>query len=248
MFRRRPKPVATPDPEHDGVDAIDVEGEAATGAEPATGSVPTGPAGKPARANGPWDVDELDGSHPSHARARIDLGGLRIRPVSGMRIQMQVDSATGRATSVLMVSEQAAVQLMVIAAAKSALLWPRTITAVAADARRRGGTATQAEGPWGPVLQMSVPVTTADGSSGVQPSLVIGIDGPRWMVRATLIGQAATDQKVHDQMMLVVQDTVVVRGEVPMAPGELIELRPPPRPEPQDADEPSPRDDPAPES
>jgi hypothetical protein len=184
MFRRRPKPDATAGPPA-GDPADDTADDAAATAGATAGATPAGetpqadePVGKPARANGPWDVDEVDGSHPSHSRSRIDLGGLRIRPVPGMQIQMQVDSGTGKATSVLMVSEQAAVQLMVIAAAKSASLWPRTITAVATDARRRGGTATQADGPWGPVLQLSVPVTTTDGASGVQPSLVIGIDGP----------------------------------------------------------------------
>jgi hypothetical protein len=60
--------------------------------------------------------------------------------------------------------------------------------------------------------------------------MVVGIDGPRWMLRATLIGKAAVEQEAHDRLLAVVQDTVVVRGEVPMSPGEVIELRPPARP------------------
>jgi hypothetical protein len=219
MFRRRPKAdAATEAPEAETPQPDDA---------PPTGDV--GPAGKPARANGPWDLDEVDGSHPSHTRARIDLGGLRVRPLPGMQLQMQVDSATGRATSVLMVSEQAAVQLMAIAAAKSTALWPATINAVAVDARRRGGSADKATGPWGEVLNVSLPVQTPDGATAVQPSIVIGVDGPRWLLRATLIGAAATDQAMHNRLLAVVQDTVVVRGEVPMPPGEIIELKPPTR-------------------
>jgi hypothetical protein len=221
MFRRRRRTdeAAANEPEAPGTPA---EPEAAQAEEPA----PV----KPARTHGPWDVAELDGSHPSHARARVDLGGLRVRPVPGMTVQMQVDSTTGRASSVLLVGEDAALQLMVLAAARSVPLWPSMIAAVAADATRRGGTAQRAPGPWGQVLQLQLPATTSTGASGVQPSLVVGIDGPRWMLRATLIGQAAVDQQAHDRLLSVVQDTVVVRGEEPMAPGEVIGLRPPPQP------------------
>jgi hypothetical protein len=218
MFRRRPKA--------DAADASEVTPPQQDATQP---EVPDDGTRKPTRANGPWDVEEVDGSHPSHARARVDLGGLRVRPLPGMQLQMQVDSATGRATSVLMVSEQAAVQLMAIAAAKSTPLWPATINAVAVDARRRGGSADKATGPWGEVLNVSLPVQTTDGASAVQPSIVIGVDGPRWLLRATLIGAAATDQAMHNRLLAVVQDTVVVRGEVPMPPGEIIELKPPTR-------------------
>jgi hypothetical protein len=228
MFRRRAKGTAA---EQAGT------AESAAPEEPVAPDPGADP-GKPARANGPWDVSELDGSHASHGRSRIDLGALRVRPLSGMRLQMQVDNATGKATSVLIIGDQAAVQLMAIAAAKSTPLWPQTRGGVKADASRRGGTVNEAPGPWGPVLQVALPATTSEGAKGVQPSLIIGIDGPRWMLRATLLGKAAVDQQVHNQMLAIVQDTVVVRGEQPMAPGELLELRPPPRPEdvPGDAD------------
>ncbi|MGB9374657.1 MAG: DUF3710 domain-containing protein [Jiangellales bacterium] len=186
---------------------------------------------KPARPNGPWDVSELDGSRPSHTAPRLDLGGLRIRPAGGMQVQMQVDQTSGKATSVLLVAENAALQLMATAAGKSTPLWPTTRRAVQADADRKRGTTQEGNGPWGPVLRLSIPATTSDGKTGVQPSVVLGIDGPRWMLRATMLGRAAVDQEQMNKMMAIVQDTVVVRGDEPMAPGELIELTPPPRPE-----------------
>jgi hypothetical protein len=230
MFRRRAKgsdtasdagPAADPTPESpDAVDHPDADAAA-----------------KPSRPNGPWDVSELDGSHSSHGVARLDLGALRVRPVAGMKVQMQVDQATGRATSVLLVGEQAAVQLMAIAAAKTKPLWPTTKRALQSDADRRGGTAQDGAGPWGPVLRMTIPASTPDGKQGLQPSVVLGIDGPRWMLRATMIGKAAIDQAQMNQMMGIVQDTVVVRGDGPMAPGEILALSPPTRPsadDPQD--------------
>jgi hypothetical protein len=221
MFRRRSQ---GPDPD------ADVPAEQPQDVPPEAGAEPP-PEAKPARANGPWDVDELDGSHPSHERPRLDLGSLRIRVAPGARLQMQVDKTSGKATGVLLMGEQHGLQLMAIAASKSLPLWPQTRAAIAADAKRRGGTAQEAPGPWGPVLQLSLPATAADGTSGVTPSLVLGIDGPRWMLRATFLGRAAIDQTLHNQMLAVVQDTVVVRGESPMPPGEILPLTPPPQPD-----------------
>lgn len=186
---------------------------------------------KPARPHGPWDVDELDASRASHTAPRLDLGGLRIRPHAGMKVQMQVDPGTGTATSVLLVGDQAAVQLMVIAAAKSTPMWPQTKAALYGDAMRKGGSAKEGAGPWGPVLRLALPAETADGAKGVQPSVVLGIDGPRWLLRATFIGKAATEQDQMNRMMQIVQDAVVVRGDKPMAPGDVVALTPPPRPE-----------------
>jgi hypothetical protein len=201
-------------------------------AEDSTPSQPVSPetVAKPERPNGPWDVSELDGSRPSHNAPRLDLGGLRVRPAPGMKVQMQVEQSTGRATSVLLANDQGGVQLMAIAAAKSKPLWPQTKRALQADADRRGGSASDGRGPWGPVLRMTIPAATPDGKQGLQPSVVLGVDGPRWMLRATMIGRAAVDQEQMNVMMGIVQDTVVVRGDAPMAPGELIVLSPPARP------------------
>jgi len=246
VFRRRAKKTTGSEPGPSAASAeAGTEHAESTAARPRTASgtpsetpAQTGSA-KPPRPNGPWDVSELDGSHGSHALPRLDLGGLRIRPLPGMQVQMQVDQATGKATSVLLAEGPAAVQLMAIAAAKSASLWPSTMAAITADATRRRGSAKQGTGPWGPVLQLAVPASTPDGKTGVQPSVVLGIDGPRWMLRATMIGKAAVDQDTMNRMIGVVRDAVVVRGEHPMPPGEFIPLTPPPRPEPGADDEPS---------
>jgi hypothetical protein len=243
MFRRRAKqsepPVdSTPDAAPDAEPGAGSADESAD-ADAEAGGAATDPDApevmdsteKPRRPNGPWDVSELDGSRPSHTAPRLDLGGMRIRPGAGMQVQMQVDQSSGKATSVLLVADNAALQLMATAAGKTKPLWPQTRRAVKADADRKRGTTQEGKGPWGPVLRMSIPATTSDGKTGVQPSVVLGIDGPRWMLRATMLGRAAVDQEQMNRMMAIVQDTVVVRGDAPMAPGELIELTPPPRPE-----------------
>ena len=59
---------------------------------------------------------------------------------------------------------------------------------------------------------------TAEGKSGLQPSRVVGIDGPRWMLRATFLGTAITDPHAFAGLVKVVRDVVVVQGDRAMAP------------------------------
>jgi hypothetical protein len=243
MFRRRARGSDADDQPSTPDQPTDAPAQAADAVEGDGSDRPV----KPERPHGPWDVSELDSTNPRHTLARLDLGGLRVRPTAGMKVQMQVDQTSGKATSVLLVGDQGAVQLMAIAAAKSKPLWPQTKRALQSDADRKGGSAQDGKGPWGPVLRMALPATGPDGKQGVQPSVVLGIDGPRWMLRATMIGKAAVDQAQMNQMMGIVQDTVVVRGDEPMAPGGIIELRPPARPESVTGeDEPSPAADESP--
>jgi hypothetical protein len=119
-----------------------------------------------------------------------------------------------------------------VAAPRSSGLWDQTRLQIAADAGSRGGTVTEAPGPFGTEVRVVLPVTTPQGKNAVQPSRVVGIDGPRWMLRATFLGKATTDAQVFSRLVGVVRDTVVVRGDRPMAPGDVIPLKAPAGPEP----------------
>jgi hypothetical protein len=148
-------------------------------------------------------------------------------------VQVQVEERTGRATSVMLVFPDAAVQLLAVAAPRSTGLWPQTRLQIAADAARRGGSATEARGPLGTEVRVVVPATLPDGTRAKQPSRVVGIDGPRWMLRATFLGKAVNDPAVFERLATLVKDVVVVRGDQPMPPGDLIPLTVPPGSAPQ---------------
>ncbi|HEX2361037.1 MAG TPA: DUF3710 domain-containing protein [Jiangellaceae bacterium] len=189
---------------------------------------PVEPPGKTPRPDGPFDVSEIDLADPQVTR--IDLGGLLVQPTEGMRLQIQVDERSRTGAGVMMVDGDAAVVMIGVAAPRSSGLWEQTRGQIAADAAGRGGTVQEAPGPFGTELRLVVPVTTADGAKAVQASRVVGIDGPRWMLRATFLGTATTDAKAFARLVKVVRETVVVRGDRPMAPGEVIPVNPPPAP------------------
>jgi hypothetical protein len=237
IFRRRAGADAEGDPPADEHSTTPPDDTAAPSGTRAGGPV-LDAAGKPARPDGPFDVEEVaatasgavgaSGATPGHTPAELDLGGLRVPAVQGLSVQLQMDKATGRASTAVISVGEAGLQLMVVAAARSRALWPETRERLAADAAGRGARVTEVPGPYGPALQVVLPVTLPDGRQGMQPQVVLGIDGPRWMLRATLLGRAAMEAESRDQMMALLRRCVVVRGGEPMPPGEIVTLRPPP--------------------
>ena len=180
-------------------------------------AVPAGP-----RAHGPWDSAEvtIDEDDPT----RIDLGGLLITGRPGMELRMQVDEKTQKIAAVLLIGKEGAVELRPFAAPRNGDIWADVRKQIGAETARRGGTATEAEGPYGPELRIMMPVKTADGQAGTQPSRMLGIAGPRWMLRVTFLGKPAVEPDPDGELEQAMRDTVVVRGNEPMAPGEALPL------------------------
>lgn len=192
------------------------------------------------------DVEEL-GPGPHDASlvreddgvTRIDLGGLLVVPRDGVELRLQADQATGAVSSVLMATGQAALELRPFAAPKSGGLWDEVRREIAAEATRQGGTATETQGTHGPELRLQVPVRTPDGRNALQISRIVGVEGPRWFLRGTFLGLAATESDPEGPLEQAFREVVVVRGRLAMAPRDALPLRLPhdvktPAPEPED--------------
>lgn len=187
--------------------------------EPVEESVPT----SYREQTGPWDAAEreVDAEDPS----TIDLGGLIVIGRPELEVRLQSDQATGAVGAAILVSQDGAVELRAFAASRSGGAWDEIRREIAAEASNRGGTATETDGPYGPELRVKVPVKTPEGRNATQTTRIVGIEGPRWMLRATYLGQAAGDTPPDDPLELAVRDVVVVRGGAAMAPREPIPLR-----------------------
>jgi hypothetical protein len=187
-------------------------GEPAVGAaeQPETTSAPD--------TEGPYDVDDVDVENDGVER--VDLGGLLIAPGPGMELQIQVDEASGAVQSVLVATKEGAVELRGFAAQRNGDLWSEVRRSIAAETSRAGGTATEQEGRFGPELACVVQVRTSDGRTGTQPSRVVGVNGPRWFLRATFLGKPAVEPEAAGPWEDVVAGVVVRRGTGAMAPGD----------------------------
>jgi len=179
-------------------------------------------AGAGFRSQGPWDRSEV--TIDEDDKTRIDLGGLVVTARPGLELRLQVDEASQQVVAVLLVTSEGAVELRPFAAPRNEDIWDDIRQQIAAETARRGGTATEADGVYGKELRVVMPVTTPEGKPGTQPSRVMGIAGPRWLLRATFLGRPALTP-VHDgDLESALRDVVVVRGSAPMAPGEPLPL------------------------
>jgi hypothetical protein len=191
-------------------------------AGPADDAADDAAADTPARPAGPHDVAEMP-ELPEGVQ-RVDLGSLLIAPTAGTELRLQVDEASGEVQAVLLTGPDGALELRAFAAPRNGDLWTEVRPQIAADMAQRGGVASEQEGRWGPELHCELTRTLADGRTGQQLSRIIGINGPRWMLRATLIGGPARGGAARDQWDAVISTVVVRRGEGAMPVGEPLPL------------------------
>lgn len=176
-------------------------------------------------ARGPWDADE----RPELGR-RIDLGALRIPGRSGMQVRMELEKATRRIVAVNVSLDGSALQIQAFAAPRSSGLWEELREEIVSSIDSQGGSAETVEGPFGVELLARLPVKTPDGRSGHRPARFIGVDGPRWFLRAVMTGAAVDDAERAATMEELLGDVVVVRGTEARAPRDLLVLHMPGRP------------------
>lgn len=179
----------------------------------------------PTRADGPWDVSEIeiasdDGSY-------VDLGGMIVKGRVGFDVQIPADPKSGRPAAVVLVNEEAALELRAFAAKRSGGLWEDVRSDIAGEAARLKGECDVLDGRHGPELRLRVPTKTAEGAEAVQPSRIVGVEGPRWFLRGTFYGKAATDPDDDGLLESAFRDVVVRRGDGPMAPRDAIAIEVP---------------------
>ena len=171
---------------------------------------------------GPHDADAID---LDDGVERLDLGGLLISPGPGLELRLQVDEATQTVQSVLVAGADGAVELRAFAAPRNGDLWTDIYPQIAEDMRRRGGRVEQREGAHGIELVGAVPVDVGNGEMRDQPSRVVGINGPRWMLRATFLGKPAVEPDASGDWDDVLHTVVVRRGAQAMPVGDSLPLR-----------------------
>lgn len=220
IFRRKAKNEDTGAAAQPGSDE-----SAATAAGAGESDQPDDSAAPDAGTGGPHDVADVDPAVLT-AENRIDLGALVITGQAGMELRLQVEEESGEVQAVLLVLDDSALELRAFAAPKRAGIWADVRREIAAEATRMGGTASEAEGPFGTELVLVVPVEDPEnGQIFSQTSRVIGVDGPRWLLRGTVLGRAAVEPEAAPPMEQSFREVVVVRGSEPMAPREALPLR-----------------------
>ncbi len=191
-------------------EATDTVGEAAEGVvEPVD---PTG---------GPFDASQVE----DDGIDRADLGSVLVPPIADRELRLQVDEQSGQVRSVMLAGSDGACEFQAFAAPRNGDLWSDVRPQIAEDMARRGGTTTEREGRWGTELVCQMPVKRPDGTDATQPSRIIGINGDRWMLRASFLGRPALDPDNTADWEDALAQVVVRRGEQAMPVGEPLPVR-----------------------
>lgn len=200
----------------------------------------TGTAATDGGEGGPWDSEagfpELE---------RIDFGALQVPIGPGLEIQVNFEATevdeqgnplNGRMVAVTVVTGESGLQLQAFAAPKRSGIWDEVRKETADEIAQAGGQTQDGEGPFGAELLAMVPVEIPEEVKDQvpeeireqgfawQPVRFIGVDGPRWFLRAVVSGAAVENEEQWQVLEDVFRNVVVVRGEQPMPPRELLEL------------------------
>ena len=168
---------------------------------------------------GPWDAA---GSFPPSER--MDFGSLLVPAGKGLDIQVNMAEDTG--VWIAVVRGESALQLQAFAAPKTSGLWDEVRQEIADEVAKSGGECEEAEGPFGIELHARVQTSgRVRRRTQQQPVRFMGVDGPRWFLRGVISGPAARRPELARPFEEVFADVVVVRGDHPAPPRDLLEIR-----------------------
>ena len=180
------------------------------------------------RAEGPYDIEEVDlEADTEDDPPRIDLGSMVLTGFPGAELRLQVAEETQQIVSAMLVNGDSALELGAYAAPRSGGLWAELRDEIIESATEAGGSAALVEGPFGVELRRLLPVSTPDGEQGYQPSRMWMVEGPRWLLRGIVYGQAALEDGLESpvaELVTAFRNVVVRRGDEAMAPGDLLPL------------------------
>ncbi|WP_104092238.1 DUF3710 domain-containing protein [Arthrobacter sp. GMC3] len=170
--------------------------------------------------HGPLDAGEITGTD-----GYVDLGALLITPRVGLALRLEVEESTSRVIAVTLDLNGSSLQLQAFAASRSEPLWRDIREQIGLSVGSQGGEIEIIDGTFGDEVLAKVPAQTADGNSGFRVARFIGVDGPRWFLRGVLGGDAAVDREAAQELEDLFRGVVVVRGETPLPPRDLLVLR-----------------------
>ncbi len=165
----------------------------------------------------------LDESEANAVRPYVDLGGVKILPRPDLQLRLEVEEGSKRVVAVGLDYAGSTLQVQPFAAPRSSGLWHEIRAQIVEQINKQGGTIRPATGAFGPELLAEIPV------AGAAPKLArfIGVDGPRWFLRGVIAGDAASNPDAAAKVEDLFRSIVVVRGNTPMPPRDLIPLHMP---------------------
>jgi len=169
----------------------------------------------------------LDESEANAVRPYVDLGGVKIVPRPDLQLRLEVEEGSKRVVAVGLDYAGSTLQVQPFAAPRGAGLWHEIRAQIVEQIQKQGGSTRITEGPFGPEVLAQIPVTTGPQTGTNRLARFVGVDGPRWFLRGVIAGEGAVDADAAAKIEDLFRSIVVVRGNTPMPPRDLIPLHMP---------------------
>jgi len=168
----------------------------------------------------------LDESEANAVRPYVDLGGVKILPRPDLHLRLEVEEASKRVVAVGLDYSGSTLQIQPFAAPRSSGLWHEIRQQIIDQVNTQGGTTKVSDGTFGPEIFAEIPV--AGGKPNEKRiARFVGVDGPRWFLRGVIAGEALTNPDAASKIEDLFRSIVVIRGNTPMPPRDLIPLHMP---------------------
>lgn len=165
----------------------------------------------------------LDESEANAVRPYVDLGGVKILPRPDLHLRLEVEEGSKRVVAVGLDYAGSTLQVQPFAAPRTSGLWHEIRQQIVDQIHKQGGTTEVIDGPFGPEVRAEIPVASGQ-PGGNRIARFIGVDGPRWFLRGVIAGAGAAGGDAAAQIEDLFRSIVVVRGNTPMPPRDLIPL------------------------
>lgn len=166
---------------------------------------------------GPFDGDSVDYREfdfSDFAKGGLDLGSMMVPVPRAAEVQVEMGPDGPRQIHIL--TPHGRITPAAFAAPRSGGQWAGDIDEFAGGMTRDGLEVTRRRNDWGEELV---------GAVGDGVVRVIGVDGPRWMLRMTLAGPASSADDLAELAYEVVSRTFVNRGSEPAPAGSALPVR-----------------------
>ena len=168
----------------------------------------------------------LDESEANAVRPYVDLGGVKVLPRPDLHLRLEVEEGSKRVVAVGLDYAGSTLQVQPFAAPRGSGLWHEIRQQIIDQIEKQGGKTRVTTGHFGPEVLAEIPAA-AGQPGGARLARFIGVDGPRWFLRGVIAGEAATNPEAAAKVEDLYRSIVVVRGNTPMPPRDLIPLHMP---------------------
>lgn len=164
---------------------------------------------------GPWDIDDEEVVDYDEY---LDVGAFYLPYMQGIELRLKANRASGEVLGATISYGSSSLEIEAFAAPKTLGLWDD----VRDDLLTGNDNASSRPGIFGTEVLLPVDVK---GNTVV--TRIVGVDGPRWMLRGIFSGPAASDGEEKEILDNLFQEIVVERGDEPLAPRDMIPMHAP---------------------